>query len=155
VTPLSAPFGCFYPRLRSLCGDGFDGNGGALPPEGRTSCTPSDLRCRGHDDRSRSLIARFRVASFQAHRLPPAPHGPDHKRPSNAAWRRPPPSNASQARPDALWGNNEEPVRRPCLAIPGRRRETIFRGPETWGTASSPHAPRRPRLASTPAGVSV
>jgi len=46
-------------------------------------------------------------------------------------------------------GRSETPRLSPC-----RRRETIFRGPGAWGSASAPHAPRRSRLAGTPAGVS-
>ena len=38
---------------------------------------------------------------------------------------------------------------------PCRRRETIFRKPGARGSASSPPAPRRPRLAATPCSVSA
>ena len=38
---------------------------------------------------------------------------------------------------------------------PFRRRETIFRAPGASRCASPPHAPRRPRLAATPCGVSA
>ncbi len=55
----------------------------------------------------------------------------------------------------AVWGvkrrdRSDTPSLPPC-----RRRETIFRRPGAWGSASSPHAPRRSRLAATPSSVSV
>ncbi len=44
---------------------------------------------------------------------------------------------------------------KPSPLPPRRQGETIFRGPGVWDLASLPQTPRRPRLATTPCGVSA
>ena len=44
---------------------------------------------------------------------------------------------------------------KPSPLPPRRQGETIFRGPGAWDLASLPQTPRRPRLATTPCGVSA
>ena len=67
----------------------------------------------------------------------------------------PAPLCAAQARP-ARRSELKRKGRSDARSLPPcRRRETIFHEPGAGGSASSPPAPRRPRLAATPCSVSV
>lgn len=137
MAPFSAPFSGFCPQLRSLC-KGRD-DGWCSPVSGRRPfpfCHPPS--------RAMAMVdGRFCL--------------PDGLIPADDAdaSARPAPLCAAQARPARRSGHEAEgSVRRPPLP-PCRRRETIFRRPLGRRPTSVPRQKRRPRLATTPRGVSV
>ena len=140
MTPFSAPFGGFCPRPGPLC-------------KGRAhECWPpvSGAGFSGFARRADPPWARPGRKGFYAF-------------PGKTPLRRTMPTHPP--RPASLCAAQARPTRRPGLKRQGRsdaltlppcrRRETIFRRPDAWGSASSPQAPRRPRLATTPRGVSA
>ena len=107
----------------------------ALPKKG--SCTPSGSRCRSHDCRSAPSSTAPCERGSPGRRMVQPPCCVPHRH----ARRR---------------DRGKTAVRSDAPPFPPfRRRETIFRAPGASRFASPPHAPRRPRLAATPCGVSA
>ena len=141
VTPFSAPFGGFCPRLRSLC-KGWVRR--LLPSVSGVGFSPV-LACRtgiafepGPDGKGFGLSRQSITPADDAD----APSGPS-------------PLVCRTGTPGAPFGDETtEPVRRSAVP-PCRRRETTFRRPFWYRITSVPHPKRRPRLAATPCGVSA
>ncbi len=136
AAPSSAPFGGFCPRLRPLCDGGVRGNGGA-PFRRRGHARPQDHGAAATTAGRHRLPLRHASGEAPGRRMVQPPCCVPHRH----ARRR---------------DRGKTAVRSDAPPFPPfRRRETIFRAPGASRCASPPHAPRRPRLAATPCGVSA